>query len=112
MSKSNAVTNSTEQSSLFPVGKLVISKGANKLAAEGKIKPQVYFERHARGDWGNMPMEDHCQNDYMVHRGGRLMSSYVVSDQITVWAITEPDRLETILLLPDEYWPAGTFNDL
>ena len=47
MSKSNAVTNSTEQSSLFPVGKLVISKGANKLAAEGKIKPQVYFERHA-----------------------------------------------------------------
>lgn len=112
MSKSKAVSHMAEQSPLFPVGKLVITEGVHKLVAEGKITPKIYFERHARGDWGDMPMEDLCQNDYMVHRRGRLMSSYLVDEKITLWALSEPDRMQTLLLLPDEYWPAAAFQDL
>lgn len=47
--------------------------------------------------------EDQDLNDEAVKNGGRIMSSYEVTDDVTVWVLTEWDRSVTTVLLPSEY---------
>ena len=63
----------------------------------------TYLARHVRGDWGDLCDEDRLLNERSVGGGGRLMSSYKLSEQIKLWIITESDRSVTTLLLPSEY---------
>ncbi len=60
------------------------------------------LERHRRGDWGELDESDRCANDRALVHGGRVLSSYLVSD-LRVWCITEADRSATTLLLPEDY---------
>jgi len=68
--------------------------------------PARLLERHASGDWGEVPPEDARENERSLKHGWRLMSSYPVGSEANgerVWVITEADRSSTFLLLPSEY---------
>ena len=87
----------------FPLGEIVATSSISDLIEHGCINPMNYLARHARGDWGDLCDEDRLLNERSVGGGGRLMSSYKLSEQITLWIITESDRSVTTLLLPSEY---------
>lgn len=87
----------------FPLGNIVATCGISDLIHQGAINPMAYLARHVRGDWGDLCDEDRLLNERSVGGRGRLMSSYKITEQITLWIITECDRSVTTLLLPSEY---------
>ena len=87
---------------LFPLGRLVATPGALELLTETGTNPAELLERHASGDWGEVPREDARENERSLKYGFRIVSSYPVGEE-RVWIITEADRSSTCLLLPSEY---------
>jgi len=61
------------------------------------------LERHAAGDWGELPPEDRAANDDALKHGDRLFSSYKHRSKGELWIITEADRSVTTALLPEDY---------
>lgn len=61
------------------------------------------MRRHAKGDWGDLDVEDLQANDAALKSGGRLVSSYRTESGTKFWIITEADRSATTVLLPEEY---------
>ena len=91
---------------LFDLGRVVATPGAMDLLASAGENPARLLERHASGDWGEVPPEDARENVRSLKYGWRLMSSYPVGSEANgerVWVITEADRSSTCLLLPSEY---------
>jgi hypothetical protein len=87
---------------LFPLGRVVATPGAlNALVIAGQ-DPGELLERHASGDWGDVPPADAAENRRSVRHGWRILSSYQVGSQ-RIWIITEADRSSTCLLLPEDY---------
>jgi hypothetical protein len=88
--------------SRFPLGQLVITPGAlEKLSAK---EIQLALNRHASGDWGELPEEDVRENQRALAHGSRLFSAYRSDDgQTRFYVITEADRSVTTVLLPEEY---------
>jgi hypothetical protein len=86
----------------FPLGHLVITPGALERLTAGEI--QLALNRHARGDWGELPEEDAAENQRALEQGYRLFSAYRSEDRKTrFYVITEADRSVTTVLLPEEY---------
>ena len=50
-----------------------------------------------------MCKEDAQENDLSMCSGLRILSAYMLSNNIRIWIITEADRSATTLLLPEEY---------
>ena len=65
--------------------------------------PLQLLIRHASGDWGTVCPGDWKANDRALAEEERVLSSYILSNGITVWIITEADRSSTTILLPSEY---------
>ncbi|WP_244190973.1 hypothetical protein [Ralstonia mannitolilytica] len=87
---------------LFPLGRIVATRGVlTHLEREG-IAADPYLDRHVRGDWGDVPPEDAEANRYALLAGARILSSYKIAGE-RVWIITEADRSVTTLLFPSEY---------
>lgn len=87
---------------LFLLGRIVATPGAlNALVMAGQ-DPGEFLEHHQSGDWGNVSPEDAAENRRSVQHGWRILSAYQVGPQ-RVWIITEADRSNTCLLLPEEY---------
>ncbi len=61
------------------------------------------LQRHQRGDWGDLTGQDKRANDEAFQNGGRILSAYRSSGDLTFWIITEADRSYTMVLLPEEY---------
>ena len=87
----------------FELGVVVATPGALELLGEFEISPSELVERHASGDWGDVPAEDARENDYGLERGFRVLSSYPLPGGERIWIITEADRSSTCILLPSEY---------
>lgn len=87
----------------FELGALVATPGALAALAAHNTQPHALVERHVRGDWGTVPLDDAQANDAAVRSGGRLLSSYTIASGTKIWVITEADRSSTTLLLPSEY---------
>jgi hypothetical protein len=88
--------------SRFPLGQLVITPGSLERLAPGEI--QLALNRHASGDWGELPEEDVAENQLSLEHGYRLFSAYRSDDRKTrFYVITEADRSVTTVLLPEEY---------
>lgn len=62
-------------------------------------------KRHMRGDWGDVSEHDWQANDQALDAGGeRVVSAYHVGPNNTrVWVITEADRGQTTVMLPEDY---------
>ena len=88
--------------SRFPLGQLVITPGALERLSAKEI--QLALNRHATGDWGELPEEDVQENERALTHGARLFSAYRSEDGKTrFYVITEADRSVTTVLLPEEY---------
>src|SRR5689334_3631019 len=87
----------------FGLGRLVATPGALAALASSGQSPISFLTRHASGDWGEVCAEDKRLNDEAVEAGSRLLSAYRTAKGIKVWVVTEADRSQTALLLPDEY---------
>ena len=86
---------------LFPSGMLV----ATPAVLDAVPRPELLaaFQRHMRGDWGEVCAIDRRANDQAVRKGDRLLSVYRSEDDIKFWIITEADRSATTILLPEDY---------
>jgi hypothetical protein len=93
-----------EQPSLFDLGEVYATAGANQALQTLNVDPAVLLIRHVTGDWAELSEEDQQENKNAVENGGRVFSSYTLPpDKTKIWIITEYDRSATTLLLPDEY---------
>jgi hypothetical protein len=86
---------------LFPLGQLVITRGAEE--ALSPMDTSLALERHAAGDWGEVDEADKRENELSLREGFRLLSAYRSERGDRFWIITEADRSVTTILLPDEY---------
>jgi hypothetical protein len=93
----------TDRKPLFDLGQLVATPGALAALEKSGQSPMEFVSRHVTGDWGEIPEEDHKENQFSLENGFRLLSSYRTSANDVVWVITESSRSHTTLLLPDEY---------
>lgn len=91
------------QPPLFPLGQVVATPGVLAALQTAGKDPQEYLQRHAQGDWGDLPLEDLQANQQALQDGSRLFSAYQVTATLKVWLITEWDRSVSTLLLPEEY---------
>lgn len=87
---------------LFPIGALVFSTGVDHLMREGRLDPMPYFQRHARGDWGDVADDRWQENNAALLSSGRLDSFYVVTRELSIRICTEADRSATHIALPSE----------
>lgn len=87
----------------FPIGKPVITPGAQAALDAAGVEGVLLLARHIHGDWGDLPVEDHTANELALLMGKRLLSGYDLPGGGKVWIITEADRSVTTILLPDDY---------
>jgi hypothetical protein len=93
----------------FTMGQIVATPGALEALEKAGESAQTYLERHAKGDWGEVCLEDWKANDDALKDGSRLLSAYKLKDGTKIWLITEAaadddgNRAATTLLLPREY---------
>ena len=95
----------------FNTGQLVATRGVYDLACENPDFAQFIqksFNRHVKGDWGDVDDEDKQTNDHALKQGTGLLSAYnddrfPKNGIATIWIITEADRSATTILFPNEY---------
>jgi hypothetical protein len=87
----------------FELGLATITPQALEVLGSLEISPSELLERHASGDWGDVPAEDARENEYSLKHGLRLLSSYSLPGGERVWILTESDRSCTCILTPREY---------
>jgi hypothetical protein len=87
----------------FSLGRLVATPGALAALAAAGTTPLPYLTRHAAGDWGDVDDHDQRANDRDLRHGERLVSVYTLPSGTRVWIITEWDRSQTTVLLPEDY---------
>ena len=68
-----------------------------------RLDPMPFFERHMRGDWGDVADYQWQQNNAALESGERLDSFYVVTRDLSIRIFTEADRSATRIVLPSEY---------
>lgn len=64
----------------FPLGQVVATHGALAVLEEHRVSVAQLLSRHARCDWGNIPIEDKLSNQEALESGGRLLSAYLLGD--------------------------------
>lgn len=87
----------------FRLGRLVMTRGAERAFEESGDDPFTFLSRHASGDWGEVDDEDQEANKRAVDNGVRILSAYRTGKGERLWVITEADRSATTILLPEEY---------
>lgn len=88
---------------MFSLGRMMATPGALRALETANDTTMTYLLRHAQGDWGTVDAEDKRANDDALRVGARLLSAYVLPTGVKIWIITEADRSQTTVLLPDEY---------
>ena len=88
---------------LFALGRKVISRNALAVLGEAGTEPKRLFDRHVAGDWGVIEDKSWHLNRIAVDTGyGCIASAYAVLGDVRVVVLTQPDRSNTIMALPDE----------
>jgi hypothetical protein len=88
---------------LFALGRKVISRNALAVLGEAGTEPKRLFDRHVAGDWGVIEDKSWHLNRMAVDAGyGCIASAYAVLGDVRVVVLTQPDRSNTIMALPDE----------
>ena len=85
----------------FPLGSIYVTRQAAAQLSDRDVRQAL--ARHSAGDWGDVHAGDRGLNDEALQTGERLLSVYVSPNGVRFWVITEADRSQTTVLLPDEY---------
>jgi hypothetical protein len=97
---------------LFDLGHVTTTGGIMHMLMEdmNQARPLTEFIdqcllNHSRGDWGNVCEEDAALNDNAVRDGSRVLSAWYMPAPTSkkIWIITEANRANTSILLPEEY---------
>ena len=91
--------------SIFNLGHIYWTAGINEAIAEDGNFAQFVLKaisRHAKGDWGDIDLENWQENEFSLERNLRLFSVYQ-NGKHRIWIITEADRSATTVLFPEEY---------
>ena len=115
---------SAEQRMRVPLGHLVATRSVDRRllgGAEGRAFVMACLRRHAGGDWGDLDSHDAEANNLALVTGARILSSYLIPDEVRrgaavddgvgderLWIITEAEdsegvRSQTTLLFPSDY---------
>lgn len=90
----------------FPFVGLIFSSRVDALTRQGVFDPIAYVRRHICGDWADVRKEHQRHNSTALARGGYLLSSYAISENLTLRVFTEADRSHTTVFLHAEYYPS------
>jgi hypothetical protein len=85
----------------FALGRIVAT--ANAIDSIPMLDILAALDRHASGDWGDLPGPDRASNEEALLSGERLISAYSTAGGTRFWIITERDRSVTTVLLPEDY---------
>ena len=88
---------------MLPLGVISVTPGADDALRRNRQSLMEFLRRHGRGDWGELSPHDRHENEIALQKGYRIMSVYHLRDGTKIWVITEADRQNTTVLLPDEY---------
>ncbi|HLY73740.1 MAG TPA: hypothetical protein VKU80_06435 [Planctomycetota bacterium] len=88
---------------LFELGRVVSTPGALAELEQSGQHPKEFLDRHVAGDWGEVSEEDRVENEVSLLNGYRLLSAYRTKMGERLWILTEADRSQTTILLPEEY---------
>ena len=99
------ITANTMPTVRFSLGKLQVTPGAIAALAGTGTDPTILLDRHQRGDWGNVNIDEALANNDAVDSGALLHSIYDLDPAagLTVWVLTEGDRRTTTITTPAEY---------
>ena len=85
----------------FPPGEVVISaNAARKLTTEDV---NTALQRHLRADWGDLAFRNPVENERCLLHACHLLSAYRSAKGERFWVITEPDRSQTRIMLPEDF---------
>ncbi|RDU98175.1 hypothetical protein [Trinickia dinghuensis] len=87
----------------FKLGRICATPAALEAIADAHVSIVDLLIRHIRGDFGTLSESDCQQNEQAILTGQRILSTYVLANEQTVWLITEADRSTTTFLLPGDY---------
>lgn len=73
----------------FHPGTIVATPAAIELMREHACSPWALIKRHLAGDWGDVCAEDAALNNQALVDGSRLLSSYRIAPEVTMWVITD-----------------------
>jgi hypothetical protein len=85
----------------FQPGPLSMTPGARDALTQEEI--MTALRRHLSGDWGEVDEHDWQENELSLREGFRLLSAYHTQAGRKFWILTEADRSQTTVLLPEEY---------
>ena len=85
----------------FRLGRIVATP--NALAKLTQPDILLAIKRHQSGDWGDVGAEGAQENELSLKKGFRLFSVYHSALGVKFWLITEADRSQTTVLLPEDY---------
>lgn len=103
LSLSSPLSADSKRTAKFSLGQIVATPAALSLLAAHDVAALDLLARHISGDWGDVPAEDSESNNVALNTDGRLLSSYRIAPNTTIWIITEWDRSATTILRPDDY---------
>jgi hypothetical protein len=86
----------------FAIGRVLITPGAATEIAEEEITKAL--RRHQHGDWGALDAREKACNEQVLRIGGWLLSAYddpASGERFLI--ITQPDRMITTVMVPDEF---------
>ncbi len=83
------------------LGKVVITDAASTALERNGTEGVLLLARHLHGNWGDVTEQDALQNELALLLGLRVLSRYVITDNVVVWIVTEADRETTTIMLAD-----------
>lgn len=86
-----------------PLGMIVSTPAALEALRKSGDDPGRFLTRHRQKDWGVVSADDKKANDDAMENGDRILSAYLLRNNVKIWIITEGDRSVTTILLPEEY---------
>lgn len=106
MSSSRTLSRERDYPPLFSLGRCEVTPAATVALTAVGVDPLTLFQRHGRGDWGEVPPWAQKANGDAVRQGlcvHAIESRYRLGNGKEVLLMTAPSRSHTRLLLSSEY---------
>ena len=87
----------------FPLGVVYVTLAAMEALLRNEANLTQLLARHQGGDFGEMCYDDRQVNEKSIKAGGRVLSSYPLSDDTVLWIITEAGWQQTAVMVREEY---------
>ncbi len=85
---------------VLELGTILVSRRACNAVSRDEIAAALV--RHVRGDWGDVAELEARYNDLAARDGFWVLSVYHTSAGEEFWVVTDADRSNTTVLMPDE----------